>query len=175
MTSGIASSFETAFEQVSGLIREFKYQHQELTRGRPPTQLVGDFVAAIDWSERWIHAILFTHLLLLVILILYRKNSAVQIAVFLLACIIVFLAQPLNSLGAEFWEYFARQPYFDKRGAFFSGVVSLPLVLIMMLVVVNLVIDTVGAMWHLKRMELQRQSKQGVSVGKDNLAHEKAE
>lgn len=174
MTGGVASSFEDLFEQVSGLIREFRYQHQEITRGKGPSQLFSEFIAAIDWSERWIQAILATHVFLLVTVLWFRKNSAVQIAVFLLACMIVFLAQPLNSLGAEFWEHFARQPYFDKRGAFFSGAVSLPLVLIMIIIVVNLVIDTVTTMWHLKRMELQKQRRTG-SVTNGDLNHAKAD
>ena len=150
-----------------------KFQNQELTQGRSPGQLFRAFVGAIDWSEWWIRSIVALHGVLLVTVVLGRRSTTVQLAVFALCCAIIFLAEPLNALGAEYWEQFATQPYFDKRGAFFSGVVSCPLVVIMVVVVANLVIDTIRTMVRVKRMQLRQQ---GANAAQDGVRdHTKVE
>lgn len=173
MAEGAASSIDEIFSKVSNLVREMKFQNQELVQGRSPGQLLRAFVGAIDWSEWWIRGILAFHGVLLVIVVVGRRSSTVQLAVFALCCAIIFLAEPLNSLGAEYWEQFATQPYFDKRGAFFSGVVSCPLVIIMVVVVANLVIDTISTMVRVKRMQLRQQRARGAQDG--DADHAKAE
>lgn len=47
------------------------------------------------------------------------------------------MAERLNTLGAEHWELFSQQNYFDKRGVFFCTLVSGPLVLILLVVLVS--------------------------------------
>jgi transmembrane protein 18 len=123
-------------------------------------EAVMGFVNAIDWNERWIQSILLFHGLLLVSALTYRRNSTLQLTVFVIAMSIVALAQPLNSLGAEYWEEFASQPYFDKNGAFFSAVVSCPLVLVMLVTLMNCVVIAVSEMVVLKRKQLKQAAKQ---------------
>jgi hypothetical protein len=121
-------------------------------------EAVAGFIHAINWNERWIQSILLLHGLLLLTALMYRRNSAVQLSIFVLALCIVGLAQPLNSLGAEYWEEFATQPYFDKYGAFFSAIVSCPLVLVMLVVLVNCIMIAVSEMVALKRRQLRHQT-----------------
>jgi hypothetical protein len=53
------------------------------------------------------------------------------------AVLVVLFGETLNSLGAQHWEAFATQPYFDANGVFFSAVISAPLMVIMFLVLVG--------------------------------------
>ena len=53
------------------------------------------------------------------------------------AASVVFMAERLNGLGAEHWQRFSGQDYFDPRGVFFTTLVSGPLVLIMLIVLVS--------------------------------------
>lgn len=58
-----------------------------------------------------------------------------------LAALIVFMAERLNTLLAQHWKSFAKQPYFDPHGIFFSAVVSAPLLLVMFFLVVRFELD----------------------------------
>ena len=124
------------------------------------------FFHAIDWRERWIQGILLFHVVLLVVAVTNRRSSSTQLTIFLVALGIVGCAQPLNGIGAEYWEEFATQPYFDKNGAFFSAVVSCPLVFVMLVAIVNCIMIAVSEMVKLKRKQL----KQGQKNSTDRLA-----
>jgi transmembrane protein 18 len=151
---GAFGSLEIMIEHLQ---QAFRDQIRQLTsNNKDPWTLAREFIGAIDWSERWLQAILAMHAGLLALVLCCRRNQAVQIGVFLFAALAVFFAEPINALGAEYWEDFARQPYFDKRGAFYSGVVSVPLVLIMLVVVVNLVSGALTDMVMLKREQMHR-------------------
>ncbi len=50
---------------------------------------------------------------------------------------LVYMGERINKLGAQHWQRFSRQDYFDKRGTFYSAVVSGPLLLIMLAVLVR--------------------------------------
>ena len=47
---------------------------------------VNGFVAAVDWSERWLQALLGAHVALFVLLLATRRNMNVQIAAFFSLC-----------------------------------------------------------------------------------------
>ena len=49
----------------------------------------------------------------------------------------VYMAERLNAYLAANWQTFAKQPYFDEQGIFFSAMVSAPLLLTMFLLVVS--------------------------------------
>lgn len=120
--------------------------------------IVMGFIHAINWNERWIQSVLLFHSLLLLTALIYRRSSTVQLSIFLVALAVVGCAQPLNSLGAEYWEDFATQPYFDKYGAFFSAVVSCPLMLVMLVVLINCIVIAVSEMVELQRRQLKEQA-----------------
>jgi transmembrane protein 18 len=54
------------------------------------------------------------------------------------AAVAIYLGKHINKLGAQHWELFAKQPYFDERGVFYSVVVSAPLILNMFIILVRL-------------------------------------
>ena len=132
--------------------------------------VVMGFIHAIDWNERWIQSILLFHGFLLLTTLIYRRNSTVQLSIFLVALGVVGCAQPLNSLGAEYWEDFATQPYFDKYGAFFSALVSCPLVLVMLVVLVNCIWIAVSEMVSLKRRQLKHEANKK-KLGQQGLSN----
>ena len=145
---------------VQHAFKDIRRQLAEAQGGESLWTHVREFIAAIDWSERWIQAIVGAHAITLLAVITWRRNVAMQLCVFGCAAAVVFFAEPINALGADYWEEFAKQPYFDKRGAFYSGVISLPLVLIMMVIVVNLVSCTLSDVILLKREQaLQRRRR----------------
>ena len=88
------------------------------------------FVAAVDWSEWWIVALLTTELLLAACVFTLRKHIDLQICFFGVMCGIVLCAQPINALGSQHWRSFSTQDYFDKNGFFVSFTISLPLLCI---------------------------------------------
>lgn len=159
-SSGYFSSLDDVQAAFSEIVRDLKAQLRGIQQGQDLQTLVREFVNAIDWSEWWIRAIIGVHLTLLLLAVVFHSNLSVQLSVFMFCVAIIVLAQPLNSLGAEYWEEFAKQPYFDKRGAFYSGVISSPLVIVMILVLINMVRSTVADMIKFQREEVQRQMRQ---------------
>ena len=159
MASQMFSSLDEVMTQFGDTVKEMQRQFKDIQRGKDPLTLLREFVGAIDWSERWIQAIVVLHLALLATTIWHRRNMLVQLTVFTFGATVIFMAEPLNALGAEYWEEFARQPYFDKRGAFYSGVVSLPLVVILLIVLVNLVSATIEDMVFVKRRQAMARAR----------------
>jgi hypothetical protein len=119
-----------------------------------------EFLLAVDWTESWIQAILVMHLGLAAVAIFCRRNMTIQLVIFVTAVAIVALGEQLNALGAEFWEEFSRQPYFDKHGAFYSTVVAFPLILVMCGILINCCVRTTLDMIILKRRQLKHQAQQ---------------
>ena len=50
---------------------------------------------------------------------------------------VVYNAETLNAMLAQHWKRFAKQPYFDDHGIFFSAVVSTPMLLTMFFLLVR--------------------------------------
>lgn len=55
----------------------------------------------------------------------------------MLAGCIVYLAENINTYLARNWKSFAKQPYFDQQGIFFSALFSAPLLVVMFILVVS--------------------------------------
>ena len=49
----------------------------------------------------------------------------------------VYNGEGINSLAAQHWQRFAKQPYFDPKGIFYSAIISAPLVLLMFIILVG--------------------------------------
>ena len=113
---------------------------------------LGDFYSGVDWSEKWIRAVLFILAVWCVMIVVYRQDSLqihlfttsdcyrFQLTAFLVNSAIVFGAKALNSLGQQilsqfmiyrqYWAYFATKNYFDENGFFISFFISIPMLLI---------------------------------------------
>lgn len=114
-----------------------------------------EFLGTINWKEEyWLHAWFAFCILILVLIIVKRKNSTFVTGAFLCTNFSAFLASILNSLGAKYWEKFSTRPYFDKEGAFISLVYTLPLVILSFVLLLILVFNLTAMMVELKRKKL---------------------
>lgn len=104
----------------------------------------GGFVQSVDWTEPWLMGLIMLHLLLLTLAVTSRKHSNTQTVLFLTTLLGVYLAERLNSVAQEHWEFFARRPYFDAQGFFLATVWSGPLLLVAALVLLNSVMHLVS-------------------------------
>lgn len=95
------------------------------------------FVAAIDWTETWIRALLTFHVVLLMVAFLTRNSINAQTALFLSICGLIFISEYLNSYCAMNWQQFARQNYFDVHGVFAGTLYAGPLLIIALFQLVN--------------------------------------
>ena len=88
------------------------------------------FYHAISWSEeKWLQALLATHVLTFLFILLGRRFYTLQVLVFLVMCGLVFMAERLNEIGRERWQEFSTQNYFDTHGVFMGVVFAAPMLL----------------------------------------------
>ena len=92
------------------------------------TSNVMGFYHAVNWQERWIQCILLFHVFVITLVIVTRNNSNIHSLLLAAICVTVYFAETFNTYGAENWETFSTQDYFDKNGVFVTVVFSAPLV-----------------------------------------------
>eukprot|EP01023_Acetabularia_acetabulum_P057581 TRINITY_DN6717_c0_g4_i1.p1 TRINITY_DN6717_c0_g4~~TRINITY_DN6717_c0_g4_i1.p1 ORF type:complete len:181 (+),score=11.55 TRINITY_DN6717_c0_g4_i1:39-545(+) len=151
MSAPLEHAFQDVQQQISQFMNEQQQSFRDATLG---------FFYAIDWTEPWIIAILVTHALLLILVLIFRKNIQIQSVLFCFMMLIVFGAQKLNELGQKNWEQFSKQDYFDDHGFFISMVVSMPMIVVMLLVVINYLISVSKLLVKMKRQQLRHQMRQ---------------
>ncbi|CAB4006647.1 Hypothetical predicted protein [Paramuricea clavata] len=95
-----------------------------------------EYIKAIDWSQRWLIALMVVHVLLFLVIILNRNRTNLLVAVFALLLISVYFSEKLNALAAENWKFFASEQYFDSPGLFISVVFSTPMLFNCLIIIV---------------------------------------
>ncbi|KAH3743767.1 transmembrane protein 18-like [Pelomyxa schiedti] len=98
---------------------------------------VWEFVDAVDWRESWIQLLVVFHVLVLVLVVITRRSTPWQCALFLITCVMAALAQPINALAQEYWEAFTSYNYFDRSGFFISMTFTAPLLICCFICVVS--------------------------------------
>ncbi|XP_052188735.1 uncharacterized protein LOC127799064 [Diospyros lotus] len=132
----------------------------ELRSGlRPAYDNFIGFFYAIDWTEPWLISVLAFHAVLLIVVIISRKNINFQMCLFLLALAGVYLAETLNSVLRDNWKSFAGQNYFDTHGLFLSVLWSGPLLVIAMIILVNILFSLCYLIVRWKRAELRHRAR----------------
>lgn len=124
------------------------------------------FLHAVDWSEPWLQGLIGCEVGLLLAALIWRRTPHVQLAILVACGAIIWLAEPINRLCAEYWEAFATQPYFDKRGSFVAGVVLVPLLFVMLVCLCNFLTQVIGEMIALKRRQLLASRKRDAARAK---------
>ncbi|XP_068659368.1 uncharacterized protein [Aristolochia californica] len=122
------------------------------------------FFHAIDWKEPWLIGLMSFHVVLLLVVLITRRNINFQICMFLMALTGVYLAENINTLLAKNWRSFAGQNYFDPHGLFFSVLWSGPLILISIINLVNSLISLCYLIVRWKKAELRHRAR--ISRGK---------
>ena len=149
-TSGMADALEAIHAQVYSMARE---------TGNGPKNFVEDvsaFVAAVDWSERWIQLLLAGHLILWFTTVWTRRRFSWQSLTFFVVCSFVWSSEMLNTYARANWERFSTQNYFDSHGFFISVMFSGPLLLLAMFQMVNFLIIASNLLVEVKREEIKR-------------------
>jgi hypothetical protein len=119
------------------------------------TETVVGFVHAVSWTEPWLMCLIVFHTSLLVLSIVSRKHSNLQMGLFFLVLLGVFSTERLNSFLQRHWRRFAYRPYFDSHGMFLSAVWSGPLLVVSSLILVNSLITFSTLVHKWKRAELK--------------------
>jgi hypothetical protein len=163
MAQDLTGMFAGVFEDLKAQTRQF----QERQQGPDHVgSALLSFVHSVNWNERWIQGILAVHAATILLAVVFRKSPSVQLTIFAWGAIVIFFSESLNRLGGEYWEEFATQAYFDRHGTFFSALVSLPLLLILVCVLVNYLCYVSNLMIKTKRLQLARQALQNSKADK---------
>ena len=85
---------------------------------------------------------------------------------------VVRFGEKMNAYGADHWEAFATQNYFDKNGIFFTIVVSAPLLLITFIMLVSYLREAMGLLVQVKKQEMKHK-KQNAAVKSKNKKNKK--
>ncbi|EFN59942.1 hypothetical protein CHLNCDRAFT_133015 [Chlorella variabilis] len=139
---------------------DLRQKWRELSGGPSVSEGLKQFFHAVDWSERWIQGLMAFHLLLLILVLLYRRFPVVHAAIFLGTMPLIYFAERINGLAARHWRSFAKQNYFDSQGIFTSAMLSAPLLLIMFVILVNYLVSTSVLLVKMKRKELEVKARQ---------------
>mmetsp|Transcript_10462 Transcript_10462/g.13569 ORF Transcript_10462/g.13569 Transcript_10462/m.13569 type:complete len:172 (-) Transcript_10462:163-678(-) len=153
-------------EDIVENIKDEIFQIQRESGAGPQTFLENwqAFIAAVDWNERWIQAILGFHVVLFVMTVLFRKKQGVQVCIFFLICGLICIAEPLNTFCAQNWQKFSNQDYFDEHGLFASTLYSGPLLVIGFYQLFNFLKITADLLVRVKRAELRAQQQNKNSI-----------
>ncbi|XP_062613817.1 transmembrane protein 18-like [Saccostrea cucullata] len=84
------------------------------------------YIATIDWTEKWLIALLMFHITCFFLILVTRRSGAIQAVIFVILLLSVYFAENLNELAAKNWKLFTKEQYFDSNGLFFSTVYSTP-------------------------------------------------
>ena len=145
---------------MSMVLNDIREKWKAMQDEPPLKDVIMGFISAVDWTETWIIALLSLHVALILLALTTRKIGSIQFAVFMLAAGTTYLGETLNGLASKYWERFSKQDYFDKRGVFFTAVVSLPLLLTTFIVLINYLIACSQLLVKAKRKELAYKAKQ---------------
>merc|ERR1712039_698282 len=97
--------------------------------------------------------------LIMIFIVLNRRNWERLAAVFLSICALLFGAERLNGLARLHWKSFSSQQYFDEHGAFASVIVGLPCLICQFLIICFLLKEAASMVVKVKRMELKKDMK----------------
>ncbi len=110
----------------------------------------------------------FHALIIMSAVIVTRKGSlAGRLSLLGVIAVMVRSAEYLNRLGAEHWESFATQNYFDDKGIFVSLMLSGPLLVISFGMLIAFLREASSLLIQVKRHELrEKQRKTNTKSGK---------
>ncbi|XP_028405962.1 transmembrane protein 18-like [Dendronephthya gigantea] len=95
-----------------------------------------EYLKAIDWSQRWLIALMIIHVLIFLTIVLNQNRTNVLVVIFAILLVSVFFSEKLNSLAAANWKLFASEQYFDSSGLFISVVFSTPILFNSLIIIV---------------------------------------
>ena len=119
------------------------------------------FKAAIRWGEPLILCLICFHLIVIMAAILSTKRGGLGSRMCVMGVIFLTVrsAERLNDYGANEWESFATQNYFDSRGVFVSLMLSAPLFLVSGCMLIAIIREASMLLVEVKKHELRAKAK----------------
>ncbi|KAK0576175.1 hypothetical protein LWI29_013273 [Acer saccharum] len=153
----VRAAIDAHMDQMADLVQKLT---AELRSGIGPAydNFLG-FFHAIDWKEPWLMCLLSFHVVLLIVVVISRKNVNFQMCLFLLSLGGVYFAESLNKILERNWKSFATQNYFDRYGVFLSVLWSGPLLVIAIIILVNTLLSLCYLIVKWKRAELKHRAR----------------
>ncbi|UJR30811.1 hypothetical protein I4U23_018329 [Adineta vaga] len=115
------------------------------------------FLRMINWYEPWLIALGGFHAICLLIIILTRGHTNIQILIFLALLSCIYCAEYINELAARKWQLFAHDQYFDSQGLFISTVLSFPVIINCCIIVIIWLYESISLIkLYIKQMKKKR-------------------
>lgn len=132
-----------------------------------PYEVIMGFAHAVNWKEPLIVAMLTWHVLACVAAVATSGELMLHTGLFFILGALVLAAYPLNMLGSQHWQEVATQDYFDDGGVFMSVMWSLPQVLVLLGMLVNIVWKTGQTMVRVKVLQLKAKRRKAQQADKE--------
>lgn len=141
------------FDDFMGSVEEQMTDLIQKTNSQAPKDMREQWLAfssAINWNETWLQCLLAFHVLLFVLMLLFRKNVDFQTFLFFFIMGLVYFSENINSYCAMHWREFSTQNYFDGSGVFSGILFSGPLLIILLCQLVRHEIQLNGTLFYEK-------------------------
>lgn len=126
------------------------------------------FRSAIKWSEPFIMGLITFHIVILftTLFVTTRRCGIVpRMLLLFFVAVMVRSAEMLNRYGANNWETFATQNYFDEKGIFISIMMSAPLLMVSFIMLISYLREASGLLVQVKRQQLKEKQRNSQSKG----------
>ncbi|KAK7277335.1 hypothetical protein RIF29_18486 [Crotalaria pallida] len=153
----LKSAMEEHMDLMADLVQKLSSELRSALR--PAYENFMGFFHAIDWKEPWLMGLGAFHVVLLLLVIISRKNTNFQMCLFLLTLAGVYFAESLNSFLGKNWRSFSGQNYFDPSGVFMSVLWSGPLLVHAMIILINTLFSLCYLIVKWKRAELRHRAR----------------
>lgn len=134
-----------------------------------PLEHVQAFCAAIRWTEPFVLYIIAFQVTMLILVIWASRPSrgvTARVGTLLAMGILVRSAEYLNSLGAQHWESFATQNYFDRNGIFVGIFFCAPLLVDCFFMLFMFLREAANLLVEVKKAELHKKKKKKTGENK---------
>ncbi|KAI9143390.1 transmembrane protein 18-domain-containing protein [Paraphysoderma sedebokerense] len=132
------------------------------------TESVFNFVAMIDWNERWIQFLVGFHITTFTVILLFRNNIQSLFTLLCAILVLVLMSPYLNSYLSKNYHVITKFDYFDMNGFFISMIYSLPLCFNAFCCVGCLLVRALDLMARVKSGQLQNSVTEPNSVKDKN-------
>nr|ACO11223.1 Transmembrane protein 18 [Caligus rogercresseyi] len=122
----------------------------EKTGSSPPLGL-SIILNELDWSEPWLFGVLASYILLGLLILKTRFENGIQLFVFVILLMVVYVSEDINEYLARNHKLFTRYQYFDSSGTFISLFMSLPLLFFCTLILSNWLVHSSRLLSKMRR------------------------
>nr|CCA28205.1 conserved hypothetical protein [Albugo laibachii Nc14] len=112
---------------------------------------------AVDWKEPLIIGTILSHMTLLILIYITRKQYPFQVVWFIAIIALLMMSERINTWGQQNWKLIATQNYFDSRGVFIGIFYAAPLLFIGFVQTTLNMKRMVDLMVEIKQIQVEKQ------------------